>query len=143
MYKVLLVEDNPQPSSDINKLLSEFCQVHSTSSPVIAMNLAIANKYNLIMIDVNQHSGTSGISIANSIRNLSNYNSIPIVAFVLIRLVESKEYLLSRGYTHLIPEPFNKRNFAQQIKFILSSQKINSGSFPLPMGKLISPKLVY
>ena len=143
MYKVLLVEDNPQSSSDINKLLSEFCQVHSTSSAAIAMNLATANKYSLIMIDVNQRSGTSGINIANSIRNMSNYNSIPIVAFVLMKLIEKKEYLLSCGYTHIISEPFNKRNFAQQIKFIISSQQNNIDSLPSMMNKIASPKLVY
>ncbi len=143
MYKVLLVEDDPVCSSSINKLLSEFCQIHITSSAAIALNLASANKYNLVMIDSNLHSGASGIGTANSIRNLSSYGFVPIVAFAITKLTESKEYLLSRGYTHLISEPFNIRNFAQQIKFILSSPlNVNDPVF-MPAKKNSIPKLVY
>lgn len=122
MYKLLLVEDDPVCSASINKLLADFCQVHITSSAAIALNLAIANRYNLVMIDVNLHTGSSGIGTANSIKNMTNYSSIPIVAFSIDKLSETREYLLSRGYTHFIHEPFNIRNFAQQIKFILSTQ---------------------
>ena len=89
-----------------------------------------------------QPEGT-GINTANSIRNMSSYNSYPIVGFSLIKPSENKEYLLSRGYTHLIAEPFNVRNFAQQVKFILSSHLgANRHSF-LPLGKSPVPKMIF
>lgn len=143
MYKILLVEDEPVCSSDINKLLGGFCTLHTTSSSTIAMNLAATNKYSLIMIDINIRSSLTGINIANSIRNLSVYNSIPIVAFSIIKPEASKDYLLSCGFTHLISEPFNIRNFAQHIKFILSSQ-LNSNKLPFGSDKKpLTPRLVY
>ncbi len=143
MYKILLVEDDNVCSSSINKLLTDFCQLHITSSSAIALNLTNANKYSLVMIDVNLHSGSSGIATANSIRNLSGYKSVPIVAFSISKLNESKEYLLSRGYTHLIPELFNIRNFAQHIKFILSSRPNTYDSMLMEEEKILVPKLEY
>ena len=143
MYKMLLVEDEPTCSSDINKLLGNFCTLHTTSSSSIALNLAATNKYHLIMIDIKMHSGSTGINIANSIRNLSNYNSIPIVAFAILKLDADKDYLLSCGFTDVISEPFNNRNFAQHIKFILTSREKNND---MPFGdinKILTPKLVY
>ena len=121
MYKILLVEDNPVNSANINSLFKEFCQLHITSSAAIALNLTAANKYNLVMIDTDLRSG-SGIDTASSIRKMNGYNSVPIVAFSMIKLSGSKEYLLTQGYSHFITEPFNSRNFAQHIKFILASQ---------------------
>ena len=140
---MLLVEDEPVCSSDINKVLGNYCVLHITSSSGIALNLAAANKYNLIMIDINIRSSMTGINIANSIKNLTSYSSVPIVAFAIIKPEVNKEYLLSCGFTHLISEPFNSRNFAQHIKYILSSQLNNNyltaGSFKKPL----TPKLVY
>ncbi len=143
MYKMLLVEDEPMCSSEINKLFGNFCTLHTTSSPSIALNLAATNKYHLIMIDIKMHSGTAGINIANSIRNLSNYNSIPIVAYAILKPEADKDYLLSCGFTHIISEPFNNRNFVQHIKFILTSQEKNN---IMPLGnikKILTPRLVY
>jgi len=143
MYKVLLVEDDPVCSSSINKLLLGFCNVHTTSSTNIALHLTTANKYNLVMIDVNLRSSNSGVGTANSIRNMNGYGIIPIVAYASIKLTESREYLLSRGYTHLIPEPYNIRNFAQQIKFILTSKQNTDDPAYTSVEKMSAPKLEY
>ncbi len=143
MYKMLLLEDDPECSSEINKLFINFCNLHITSSPSIALHLATANKYNLIMININKKSGMAVINIAQSISNLSNCSETPIVAYAIIKSDTNKEYLLSYGFTHFISEPFNIRNFAQHIKFILSSQ-INNSDLPDNSMKIQStPKLVY
>ncbi|HUX59775.1 MAG TPA: response regulator [Ignavibacteriaceae bacterium] len=143
MHKLLLIEDDPVNSSNINKLLSGFCQIHTTSTTDIGIHLANANKYSLVMIDVNLRSTSTGIGTANSIKNISGYDSIPIVAFVITKLDESKEFLLARGYTHLITEPYNSRNFAQQIKFILSSKQNSNNSEFSQVGKNSVAKIEY
>lgn len=143
MYKMLLLENDPECSSEINKLFINFCNLHITGSPSIALHLANANKYNLIMIDINKKSGMEAINIAQSISNLSNCRDTPIVAYAILKSDTNKEYLLSYGFTHFISEPFNIRNFAQHIKFILSSQ-INNSDTPEKHLKIQSaPKLVY
>ncbi len=143
MYKILLVEDAPAASSSINNLLSGFCQLHITSSANIALHLSSLNIYNLVMIDINLHPEGSAINTANTIKNMSSYNSFPIVGFTLLKIVENKEYLLSRGYTHLIVEPFNARNFAQYIKFILSSHLDTNRHEFIPVGKTPVPKMIF
>ncbi|MCL5028684.1 MAG: response regulator [Bacteroidetes bacterium] len=144
MFKVLLVEDEVTCSSSVHLLLKDFCQLHSTSSSGIALNLAAANKYDLIIIDIDLHSKTEGVNTASAIRRLTNYTSIPIVAFSINECAEKRQYILSNGYSHFISEPFNIRNFAQQIKFILSSQVNYNNSSPLlaPVHTFI-PKVIY
>ncbi len=144
MFKILLVEDKVTCSSSVHVLLKDFCQLHSTSSSGIALNLAAANKYDLIMIDINLNSGAVGVDIASAIKRLTNYNLVPIVAFSINDCSEKKEYLLANGYSHLISEPFNIRNFAQQIKFILASQISYNNSSPLlSSAHSFIPKVVY
>ena len=143
MYKMLLLEDDPLCSSEINRLLINFCNLHITSSPSIALHLATANKYNLIMININKKSGMTVINIAQSISNLSNCGETPIVAYTILKSESNKEYLLSYGFTHFISEPFNTRNFAQHIKFILSSQINNNESQDKSLKMQSAPKLVY
>jgi len=143
MYKILLLEDDVATSSSINKLFSEFCQIHITSSANIALHLVDLNRYNLVMIDINLHPEGSALNTAHTIKNMSNYNSFPIVGFTLLSSTGNKEYLLSRGYTHFINEPFNIRNFAQHIKFIISSHlDTNRNSF-LPSGITPVPKMLF
>ncbi len=142
MYKILLLEDDPVTSSEINKLFSEFCQLHITRSANIALHLVDLNKYNLVMIDINLQPDGSALNTVHTIKNMSSYNSFPIVGFTLNISKVNKEYLISRGYTHLISGSFNIRNFAQQIKFIISSHlDTNRNSF-LPSESLPVPKLM-
>ena len=144
MFKILFVEDEVNCSAEINSKLKEFCQVHTTSTGAIAFNLATANKYDLVIIDINLHSGASGVETAKSIRKIDNYHSIPIVAYAINKMNESRDYLFSYGYSHLIAEPFNIRNFAQKIKSILSAQLNENYFSPLSsLDKAIIPHVVY
>jgi CheY-like chemotaxis protein len=144
MFKMLLIGDKPTYSSEISSVMKGFCQLHTTSSATIGFNLAAANKYDLIMIDIDMHSGNSGVEAAHSITKTETYASVPIVAFSVGKIMADKDLLFSYGFTHIISEPYNMRNFAQQIKFIISSQ-LNSNHFSpfLSSNKPLAPKLVY
>ena len=142
MYKILLLEGDPVTSSNINKLFSEFCQIHITSSANIALHLVDLNRYNLVMIDINLLPESTAVNTAHTIKNMSSYNSFPIVGFTLLSSNVNKEYLISRGFTHLITDPFNIRNFAQQIKFIISSHLDTNRNPFLPSGNLPAPKMI-
>ena len=95
------------------------------------------------MININKKSGMEVINIGQSISNLNNSSGTPIVAYAILKSDTNKEYLLSYGFTHYISEPFNIRNFAQYIKFILSSQINNSDSEDNSFKIKSAPKLVY
>lgn len=141
---MLMIEDNPKYSSEISSSFKGFCQLHTTSSAAIGLNLANANNYDLIMIDVNMHAQTSGLENVQAIKRAGNNSLIPIVAFSISQLLEDKDILFFNGFTHIISEPFNIRNFAQQIKFILSSrQKDNYFSHHITENEPLIPKVVY
>jgi len=144
MSKMLMIEDNAKYSSEISSTLRGFCQLHTTSSAAIGINLANANNYDLIMIDVNMKTESSGLETVQSIKRAGNNSFIPIVAFSITKLIADKDFLSFHGFTHIISEPFNIRNFAQQIKFILSSrQKDNYFSHHLIESEPLIPKVVY
>jgi CheY-like chemotaxis protein len=139
-----MIEDQPAYYADISTTMKGFCQLHITSSAAIGLNLATANNYDLIMIDVNMHTDTSGLDTVQSITRGDSNGTIPIVAFSVGKIAADKDYLFSHGFTHIISEPLNIRNFAQQIKFILSSQ-LNSNYFSqiLSDKKELVPKVIY
>ena len=144
MFKMLMIEDNATYSSEISSIMKGYCQLHTTSSSAIGLNLANANSYDLIMIDVNMHADNSGLETVQSITRAGNNSSVPIVAFSITKLMSDKDFLFFHGFTHVISEPFNVRNFAQQIKFILSSQlKDNYFTHFLADRKPLVPKIVF
>jgi CheY-like chemotaxis protein len=144
MFKMLMIEDDLTYSSELNTIMRGYCQLHITSSAAIGLNLANANRYDLIMIDVNMHAATTGLETVQSITRAGNNNSIPIVAFSITKLLADKEFLFFHGFTHVISEPFNIRNFTQQIKFILSSQlKDNYFAHFLTERKPLVPKVTF
>jgi len=144
MFKMLMIEDKPAYSTEISSVFKGFCQLHTTSSAAIGLNLANANSYDLIMIDVNMKIETSGLETVQAIKRSGNNDAIPIVAFSITKLINDKDFLFFHGFTHIISEPFNIRNFAQQIKFILSSrQKDNYFSHHITENEPLVPKVVY
>jgi len=144
MFKMLMIEDKPDYSADISSVFKGFCQFHTTSSTAIGLNLANANNYDLIMIDVNMKVDNSGLETVQAIKRSGNNNTVPIVAFSITKLIADKDFLFFHGFTHVISEPFNIRNFAQQIKFILSSrQKDNYFSHHITETEPLIPKVVY
>jgi CheY-like chemotaxis protein len=139
-----MIEDDQTYSSELNTIMRGYCQLHITTSAAIGLNLANANNYDLIMIDVNMHAATTGLDTVQAITRTGNNTTIPIVAFSITKLLADKEFLFFHGFTHIISEPFNIRNFAQQIKFILSSQlKDNYFTHLLADKKELVPKIVY
>jgi CheY-like chemotaxis protein len=141
---MLMIEDKPAYSTEISSVFKGFCQLHTTSSAAIGLNLANANSYDLIMIDVNMKIETSGLETVQAIKRSGNNDAIPIVAFSITKLINDKDFLFFHGFTHIISEPFNIRNFAQQIKFILSSrQKDNYFSHHITENEPLVPKVVY
>jgi CheY-like chemotaxis protein len=144
MFKILMIEDQPSYSSEISTVMRGFCQMHTTSSSAIGLNLANANRYDLIMIDVNMHADNTGLDTVQAITRAGNNSCIPIVAFSITKLLADKDFLSFHGFTHIISEPFNIRNFAQQIKFILSSQqKTNYFTNFLAEHEPLVPKISY
>ena len=144
MFKMLMIEDNLMYSSELNTIMRGYCQLHITSSAAIGLNLANANTYDLIMIDVNMHSDTTGLDTVQAIVRTGNNSSVPIVAFSITKLQADKDFLFFHGFTHIISEPFNIRNFTQQIKFILSSKlKDNYFTHFLSESIPLIPKIVY
>ena len=144
MFKILMIEDKPEYYSEISSTMKGFCQLHMTSSAAIGLNLANSNSYDLIMIDVNMPTDTSGTDTVQAITRIENNRSIPIVAFSVSKIIADKDHLIFHGFTHVITEPLNIRNFSQQIKFILSS-RLNDNYFTnfLSGHKPQIPKVIY
>ena len=130
MYRVLLVEYEEYCSSIVDYLLKEFCQLDITNRGERAIDLANANKYDLILMDIKLNYGINGVEATKRIREIEGYDSTPIVAFTAYALKGDKEYFLSQGLTHYISKPFNLRNFVATVKEILYS---NPPTIDLPV----------
>jgi CheY-like chemotaxis protein len=108
-----VVEDNKINQMITKKMLenkSIKCEIAESGES--AIDLAIINTYDLILMDVH----LPGINGTEATKKIREFNpTIPIIALTAISLNENREMLLSYGMTDVITKPFNPDNFYQVI----------------------------
>lgn len=117
--KILLVEDNEINMEVIKCYIESFCFVDSASNGIEAIKLAEANKYDIILMDINLGSDMDGVTATKEIRKISGYETTPVVAITGYALSSDKEKLIAEGLTHYLPKPFEKEELVRLLKGII------------------------
>jgi len=119
---VLLVEDNSVNRDLTAWFLKDVCTLDYASDGATAIDMAIKNQYDAILMDINLGAGITGIEATKMIRQLPGYETIPIVAVTGYTMVDDQEQLIREGCTHFIAKPFDKSTLLDLIKNILNKR---------------------
>jgi len=118
-YKVLLVEDNPLNIEVVQRFLSKICNVSFARDGLSAIEMATENDYCLLMIDINLGQGMDGLEVLKQLKNMEKYATIPSIALTGYASDTNKRDFLSKGFSHYLAKPFEKRELVKLIKGIL------------------------
>lgn len=118
---ILYVEDNPANLNLVERLLKqvEGTQLISSSTGELGIDLALAHKPDLILLDIN----LPGIDGYETLKRLQGYEttaSIPVIAVSANAMEKSIQYALSIGFNDYITKPINVIELLDKIKNILT-----------------------
>ena len=117
-YSILYVEDNPANLRLVTQLLNKQGKIilYDAHNGSIALDLlSSANKFNLILLDIQLPGDINGFDILKKIRTDSKYSDIPVIAISANATEHDINEGLSAGFDDYITKPINIDNFVKVI----------------------------
>lgn len=108
LKRVLYVEDEEISFSVVKHFLKNKVLLDWARSGQDGVVMAKGNKYNAILMDINLAKGIDGMQTTKLIRELPQYQNIPIIAITAFAMRGDKEEFLGAGCSHYISKPFSK-----------------------------------
>lgn len=119
--KVLYVEDDPDHQQFVRIFLKDQYDLILADNGEIALDKVKAQKFDLIMMDINLGAGMNGLEVVQKIRQMPQYKDTPIAAVTANALVSQKNQLLASGCTNYIAKPFRKKKLQEFVKEALQN----------------------
>ncbi|MFC1901484.1 response regulator [Chloroflexota bacterium] len=124
--KILIVEDNPQNMRLIEMTLraKDYTMIEATDGKK-ALETAVREHPDLIIMDI-QLPEMSGLDVTRKLRQLPEFNDVPILALTAYAMKGDREKLLNAGCDAYLPKPINTRELPGKIAEMLSGRKHGS-----------------
>ena len=94
--------------------------MENTPDGEFAVKMCKQKQYDYIFMDINLGRGMDGKQVAQAIRKIKGYESIPIIATTGYAMVGDKEEFLAAGCSHYLSKPFGKQDVLNVVKEIQS-----------------------
>lgn len=119
-YTVLYVEDNPANLRLVERILNQITNIKmlSATSGELCVDLAIAHKPDLILLDINLP-GIDGYEVFKRLEMYEETNKIPIVAISAHAMPKDIAKGILIGFTDYITKPINVAKFTEKVSNIL------------------------
>lgn len=118
--RILYVEDDPDHQKFVRYFLKDHFDLYIAGSGENALEMIEKEKrFDVILMDINLGAGMSGLDAVARIREIPEYEGIPVAAVTANALVSQKNTYLARGCTDYIAKPFRKSTLLTFILKIL------------------------
>lgn len=124
--RIFLVEDNIGNQTIAKTLLElhgALVAVHRTGQDVVP-HLRQFMPIDLIVLDLMLPDGITGYDIFSLIRNIPDFDSIPILAMSVIDRAEAVPLAKRRGFSGFISKPINFQRLPLQIADVINGKNI-------------------
>jgi len=120
MSSLLYIEDDSLNWEIVSMFLKGRFVVDTVADSTEALEKIESNSYSAILLDISLRKGISGIQLAQEIRKIKNYESVPIIAVTALAFREDEKRILNSACTHYIAKPFTKSTLLETLKKALS-----------------------
>ena len=108
--KLLYVEDDPISREVVTLFLKEEFKIDLAADSSEAISKIKKTRFDAILMDMNLCKGMGGLELAKEIRELSGYQTIPIIAVTAHAFKEDERKFLKGGCSHYISKPFSRKS---------------------------------
>jgi CheY-like chemotaxis protein len=122
--KILFAEDYKHSQIIVTRLLKKngYENVVVVDNGEEALNNAKKDQFDLILMDM-QMPIMNGFEATSHIRELSNYQDVPVIALTAFAMKGDREKCLDAGATDYIPKPIDSKEFIEKVKYYLNATK--------------------
>ncbi|MGL5889318.1 MAG: response regulator [Bacteroidia bacterium] len=133
--RVLLVEDEPKVADFITRgLREERFQVDHAADGMIGKSLALANNYDLIILDL-QLPRLNGLDLCKILREQNM--EVPVLMLTALGTMDDKLTGFDAGADDYLPKPFEFRELLARTKVLIKRNQIATEENQLSIGELV------
>lgn len=114
--RILLIEDDAINANVIQRFLKKDFVVDIGLNAAKGIELAKANDYCLVLLDINLGRGMSGVEVLHEIRLMEKFRNVPVIASTAYTMKGDKEKLLAEGFDDYISKPYTMDEINIKIK---------------------------
>ena len=123
LKKILIVDDNESNRLFINRSLSSYVRIIEAEDGIMGVTLALKERFDLILMDINLGAGIDGITAMHQIRKIPGYMHVPIIAVTAYVMFGDNERFLEEGFDDYLAKPFMKDDLVSLVEKTLSRVK--------------------
>jgi two-component system cell cycle response regulator DivK len=124
--KILIVEDNPQNMRVIEMTLkAKGYLILGATDGEEALDTAVRERPDLIIMDI-QLPKLNGLEVTKRLRQMPEFNDIPIIAITAYAMKGDKEKSIEAGCNAYLSKPINTRELPEIIAEMLQMRKRDS-----------------
>lgn len=113
---ILLIEDDAINANVIQRFLKKDFKVDVGANGQKGLDLALANNYCLVLLDINLGRGITGLEVLKQLKQMEKFSNIPIIASTAYTMKGDKEKLLAEGFDDYISKPYTMDEILLKIK---------------------------
>ena len=113
---ILLIEDDAINASVIQRFLRNDFKVDIGFNGSKGLELAAANSYCLVLLDINLGRGINGIEVLHHLKKIEKFLNVPMIASTAYTMKGDKERLFEAGFDDYISKPYTMDEILIKIK---------------------------
>jgi len=113
---ILLIEDDAINASVIQRFLRNDFKVDIGFNGLKGLELAEANSYCLVLLDINLGRGINGIEVLHHLKKIEKFSNVPMIASTAYTMKGDKERLFEAGFDDYISKPYTMDEILIKIK---------------------------
>ncbi len=116
LKKILYVEDDKASLLLISHLLRNNFEMDGASNAESALEKVKRNQYDLILLDIKLGPiGKSGLEVLKEIREIPEYDAVPIIAVTAYAMAGDREEILRKGCNDYVSKPVDFKKLKHAI----------------------------
>ena len=120
--KILYIDDDSLSLTVVERYLSNEYSVECVSGAPQFLEKLNEAAFDCILMDINIGREISGIDLINEVKEIGKYSKTPVVAVTAYALKSDEELILSKGFSHYISKPFNKKDILNLLRKIFAEK---------------------
>lgn len=120
---LLCVDDDSFTREYLDYVLRDIYNISFAKDGYEAIEMTKAQKFSMILMDINLGKGIDGIETAKKIHKLPGCENIPIIAITAFAMKGDREEFLNSGMKNYISKPFKSNDLIEIIEEVLNKNK--------------------
>ena len=119
--KILAVDDESSARFLLDLMLRDKFAVETSADSRSALEKAGKKLFDLVLMDINLGNSESGVTTMKRLREIKEYENVPVIAVTAFAMAKDKKDLLNEGFNEYLSKPFERDELIKLIEKTLNT----------------------